>query len=122
MWLFLVILRRNNTLHPSNTSTGISSPEKFSTREHVRVCILQGELRASSCPSLRRNGQDKRVVLTTEYYSALEAISFLSCFLRTKILLHYLENIVKSENQNGIYDVILTLDKFKIYAKFCYIL
>ena len=87
-------IKEKHTLHPSNTSTGISSPEKFSSREHVRVCILQGELRASSCPSLRGNGQDKRVVPTMDYYSALEAISFLSCFLRTKILLHYLENIV----------------------------
>ena len=31
-------------------------------------------------------------------------------------------NIEKSENQNGIHDVILTLDKFKIYAKSYYIL
>ena len=87
-------IKEKYTLHPSNPSTGISSPEKFSTREHVGVCILQGELRASSCPSLRGNGQDKRVVPTMEYYSALEAIILLRCSLRTKILLHYLENIV----------------------------
>ena len=38
------------------------------------------------------------------------------------ITLSWKHSIEKSENQNGIYDVILTLEKFKIYAKFYHIL